>query len=116
MYELTVESTFSAAHQLIGSNGPCEELHGHTWKVQVTVAGNELDKIGMLFDFKELKKVLSDILKRYDHAFLNKVFYFSPTAENIAKNIFQEFKKKNNLVRKISVWESPTSCASYCEG
>jgi 6-pyruvoyltetrahydropterin/6-carboxytetrahydropterin synthase len=116
MYELTVENTFSAAHQLIGSNGPCEELHGHTWKVQVTVAGSELDKIGMLFDFKELKKILADILKSYDHAFLNKVLSFSPTAENIAKNIYQEFKLKNKLVQKVLVWESPTSCAGYYEG
>ena len=115
MYELMIEGMFSAAHQLVGSNGPCEELHGHTWKVQAVFSGNEVDKIGMLMDFKVLKKQLSDVIQKYDHAFLNKVFAFSPTAENIARDIFVKLKEVNKLVIKVSVWESPTACAAYQE-
>ncbi len=113
MYELMIESSFSAAHQLVGSNGPCEALHGHTWKVQVTFLGDTLDQIGMLTDFKVLKEQLADVLRTYDHAFLNKVLPFSPTAENIARHIHDEIFKKNGTIKKVSVWESPTACASY---
>lgn len=115
MYELMVENTFSAAHQLIGSKGPCEELHGHSWKVQVFLSGDKLDKVGMLIDFKKIKSSLAKTLEKYDHKFLNKVLKFNPTAENIAKNIYQELKKPYVLIAKVTVWESATAKASYWE-
>ena len=115
MYELTVESTFSAAHQLIGSEGPCEALHGHTWKVVVALLGDTLDDIGMLVDFQQVKKDLAQVLKKYDHTFLNKAFTFNPTAENIAHAIYTELKRSQTLVSSVTVWESPTSSARYFE-
>ena len=115
MYELMVESTFSAAHQLIGSKGPCEELHGHTWQVQVFLAGKKLDKIGMLLDFKDIKAGLNAVLQDYDHKFLNKSLPFNPTAENIAREIFEALKKGFSNINKVTVWESPNAAASYKE-
>ena len=115
MYELMVESTFAAAHQLIGSNGPCESLHGHTWKVQVFLQGDVLDKVGMLIDFKVIKSALAEILNNYDHKLLNESLKFSPTAENISKNIFSEMKTSLKSIKKVTVWESATACSTYSE-
>ena len=109
MYELMVESTFSAAHQLVGSKGPCEELHGHTWKVQVYLAGDKVDEIGMLVDFKDIKAELAEILKSHDHKFLNESLKFNPTAENIAKDIHDKLKKKFPLTSKVTVCVSPAA-------
>jgi 6-pyruvoyltetrahydropterin/6-carboxytetrahydropterin synthase len=113
MYELMVENIFSAAHQLTGSNGPCEGLHGHTWKVQVYLHGEKLDKIGMLVDFKMIKSALNTVLQDYDHKFLNDSLKFSPTAENIARDIYEKMAKGSPLVSKVTIWESPTACATY---
>ena len=116
MYELTVEETFDAAHALRGYEGPCENLHGHTWKVQVTLQGEKLNKIGLLEDFKTIKKVLKDILTAYDHNYLNDITPFdkeNPSSENLARVIFEQMKSKIAATTKVSVWESASSCASY---
>ena len=68
MYELTVKSHFDAAHALRGYPGECRNLHGHTWDVEVTVGGTELDEIGIVYDFKALKDDLNGVLDDYDHA------------------------------------------------
>jgi len=123
MFELMIEDKFAAAHQLVGYEGPCENLHGHTWKVQVFLKGEELGSVGMLYDFKEAKKVLKDILKAFDHKNLNETAPFgaeNPTAENLAKRIYNEYSSRLKglpgagvRVDRTSVWESETTCATY---
>lgn len=119
MFEIMVEDTFCAAHQLRGYNGPCENLHGHNFWVQVYLKKNKLDDIGMIFDFKKAKNILQNILKEFDHKFLNDLPVFrkiNPTAENISKIIFDKFLKcieKGAKIDKVTVWESEKACAIY---
>lgn len=113
-----IEDSFDAAHALRGYEGPCENLHGHSWKAQVFLVGKKLNKIGLLEDFKIIKKVLKQVLAEFDHKYLNELKIFkaeNPSSENLARIIFQKMKKKLALVSKVTVWESPTACASYSE-
>ncbi|HAX61689.1 MAG TPA: 6-carboxytetrahydropterin synthase QueD [Elusimicrobia bacterium] len=122
MYSITVEDNFSAAHNLRNYKGKCEKLHGHNYRVYLTVGGSSLDKSGMLSDFSYLKNVLENILSELDHAYLNRVPPFNkinPTAENIAEFIFTEaeLKIKNKMlkVERVKVWETEKNCAEYYE-
>ena len=118
MFELTIEDTFHAAHALRGYEGPCENLHGHTFKVQVFAQGNKLNSLGLMIDFKELKAKLSEIIGEFDHKLLNDIRPFdkeNPSSENLAKEIYLRLKGKAPAISKITVWESPTSSASYYE-
>ena len=116
MYELTVEDSFSAAHQLLKSNTPCEKLHGHNWRVKVCVRSARLDDhVGWVVDFKVIKEQLKKVLDTLDHEILNEVLDVSPTAEHLAKYIYDSLKK-NLSIYKVSVWETEKSCASYFEG
>lgn len=122
MYTVTVLAEFNSAHKLRDYKGKCESLHGHNWTVEVTVGLPKLNKIGMVVDFTKLKKELSDILDRLDHKFLNELDPFkkvNPTSENIAKYIYDGIKKFSNKNKiktiKVTVWETPTSCATYEE-
>ena len=93
MYTLTVESHFDAAHALRGYKGKCEKLHGHTWKVRVFFSGEKLGKLGMLEDFKFLKRSLRECLDELDHGNLNELPAFSgvnPTSENVAAFIWKK--------------------------
>src|SRR3989304_1721426 len=97
MYELTIISDFAAAHNLRGYEGECENLHGHNWKVEVMVTSKELNKIGLAVDFRVLKKMLEGILEKLDHKYLNEILPFdkeNPSSENIARYIFNQFKKE----------------------
>jgi 6-pyruvoyltetrahydropterin/6-carboxytetrahydropterin synthase len=120
MYELTVESQFDSAHNLRGYEGPCESLHGHTYRVQVRYRGPELNELGMLIDFKVLKAALNDIVSYLDHCYLNDLPEFSecnPTAEHIARFIFERMRASVGAgVAGSLVWETPTSCAGYWDG
>jgi 6-pyruvoyltetrahydropterin/6-carboxytetrahydropterin synthase len=120
MYEIKVISYFSAAHRLRYLHGKCEELHGHNWKVEVSVASNQLGKEGVVIDFGILKQKMEKILKLLDHTYLNDLPYFSgiePSSENIAKYIFDRFKTElkgyHSTLKKVTTWESETSCATY---
>ena len=119
MYELMVESQFDSAHNLRHYEGPCENLHGHTYRVQVYYCGSELNKLGMLVDFKMLKSSLNQIISYLDHRYLNELPEFqeqNPTAENIARTIFNKmWTAVGSGIRKVTVWETPTSAASYTE-
>jgi 6-pyruvoyltetrahydropterin/6-carboxytetrahydropterin synthase len=119
MYSIKVEATFSSAHNLRGYKGKCEELHGHNWKVEVTVVKDKLDKTGMVLDFKFLKARLDKILNRLDHKYLNSIPYFkkvNPTSENIAKYIFDGISRQVSGVNSVTVWESDNSQATYYGG
>ena len=118
-YEIIVESSFSAAHQLRGYKGKRETLHGHNWRVQAVFAKNRLDKTGLVLDFSVARGALNQILEQLDHKDISKIGFFkknNPTSELIAKFIFNKLGKltKNKATLKtVSVWETPTSCASY---
>ncbi|MBI2412634.1 MAG: 6-carboxytetrahydropterin synthase QueD [Deltaproteobacteria bacterium] len=122
MYELTVTSHFSSAHNLRGYEGACENLHGHNWKVEASVRAERLDKLGMALDFKALKGALNKIVDGLDHRYLNEVPPFdkeNATAENISRHIFILLSKALNggniKVSGVRVWESETASASYSE-
>ena len=122
MYELSIETGFASAHQLRGYKGKCERLHGHNWKVQISVTAERLNEIDLAIDFHELKKIANEVISPLDHAFLNDIFPFTeknPSSENVAKWIFESLKKKINddniRVSAVTVWESDTASASYYE-
>ncbi len=122
MYKLRIHTFFASAHNLINYQGECENLHGHNWKVEVTVTAKELDKAGLGIDFKILKAETNKLLKNLDHKYLNELPPFdelSPSSENIAKYLFYELCKclnNNNVnVESVTVWESDYASASYYE-
>jgi len=122
MFILTVEDSFSSAHQLMGYKGKCENLHGHNWKIAASVKGERLDRIGILVDFHEIKRILKSIIGELDHKNLNDIPPFNetnPTSENIAKYIYEKFtdalgeNNENVKLESITVWESETSKCTY---
>jgi len=120
MYEIAVHSHFSGAHRLRYLHGKCEDLHGHNWKVEVSVVSNRLGKESVAIDFGVLKQKVEKVLKLLDHRYLNDLPYFSekePSSENIAKYIFDKLKAELNQypvnLKKVTAWESETSCATY---
>ncbi len=122
MYELKIISQFAAAHQLREFEGECENLHGHNWKVEVTVSGNKLKKNGLLIDFRVIKAATKKVLDGLDHKFLNELEPFkdsNPSSENIACHIFKSLSRELNedtvKVTKVTAWESDSACASYTE-
>ena len=116
MYQIRVSSSFSAAHNLREDNGKCENLHGHSWKVELCIEDNELDGSGFLYDFRAVKKALREQLERYDHSYINELVPFdsiNPTAENLAFYIFTELKKDFPKLKEVTVWESDDARATY---
>jgi 6-pyruvoyltetrahydropterin/6-carboxytetrahydropterin synthase len=122
MYELMIETKFAAAHQLRNYHGKCERLHGHNWKVNVYVAADQLDDIGLAVDFKVLKDTTNEQLAALEHVFLNEVPPFTeinPSSENISKWLYENLSETLNTehiqVSMVTVWESDTAHASYFE-
>jgi 6-pyruvoyltetrahydropterin/6-carboxytetrahydropterin synthase len=122
MFELMIETSFAAAHQLRGYKGKCEALHGHNWKVQVFIQVDKLNEIDLGMDFHQIKDYTKEITNSVDHGFLNEIFPFTqinPSSENIAKWIYDSLIKKidddNVSVAAITVWESDTASATYYE-
>jgi 6-pyruvoyltetrahydropterin/6-carboxytetrahydropterin synthase len=125
MFEVTVEDTFPAGHFLRNYKGKCENPHGHNYKVRVTLQGKELDKSGLLLDFKDLKEVMRPTVDRLDHQMLNELEPFTtlnPSAENLAKYFFDEtnrqLKSATNgrvWVKDVTIWETDTTTATYFE-
>ena len=120
MYEVTIIKSLSAAHLLAQIGGKCEELHGHNFKVEVTVASQNLNKSGLLIDFRVVKKWLTEILDQMDHKHLNEMPYFAginPSAENIAKFIYDRMepqaKEYQVRIARIKVWESESAMVTY---
>ncbi|OOF70511.1 6-carboxytetrahydropterin synthase QueD [Rodentibacter caecimuris] len=141
MFKITKEFSFDMAHLLDGHDGKCQNLHGHTYKLQVEICGelhSEGAKKGMIMDFSELKAIVkAQILDPMDHAFIydlnssresqiadllqsleSKTFgvSFRTTAEELAKFIFNRLKYEQHLpVSAIRLWETPTSFCEYSE-
>ena len=122
MYYLTITVEFEAAHRLPEYPGKCSRLHGHNWKVEVTIAGSQLNSLGMLMDFRELKSEVNTVVERLDHYYLNELEEFSsinPTAEHIAKYFCDELSGRETFVSHgiriygVQVWESPKSAVMY---
>ena len=122
MYKLKVTSFFSSAHSLRGYKGKCESLHGHNWKVEVSVQKDTLNKEGLVIDFKELKALLKKVLTKLDHKNLNTLSFFkkhNPSSENIAYFIYKELKsqiaKRGCKLKEVIISETEDSCASFFE-
>jgi 6-pyruvoyltetrahydropterin/6-carboxytetrahydropterin synthase len=125
MYEVTVEDSFAAGHYLRNYRGKCENPHGHNYKVRVTLAGAELDKAGLLLDFKDLRDVMKHVIDRLDHRMINELEPFTvlnPSAENLAKYFFDETNGRLRSstsgrvwVKTVTVFETDTTTATYSE-
>ena len=132
MFQVSVEEEFAAGHALRGYRGKCENPHGHNYKIQITVEGKALNKIGLLIDFVELKAAMHATSRKLDHVFMNDVEPFktvNPSAENIAKFFYEEVSELvaestrktphewpgGDLPRvsEVTVWETSTSIATY---
>ena len=119
MFEVSVEHTFAAGHALRNYRGKCENVHGHNYRLAVTVKGDRLDSVGLLVDFAELKRVMRDIAGRLDHQFINDIPPFdalNPSAENIARYFYEEISKGIGdaaQVSEVKVWETDTSSATF---
>ncbi len=122
MYHLSIQTHFAAAHNLLHYHGDCENLHGHNWKVEVTVKTAELDKAGLGIDFKILKRHTKEVMAYLDHKYLNDLDAFqgiSPSSEHISRFIFDRLKadleQYQVVVDKVTVWESDNAYACYTE-
>ena len=121
MYELKVVTHFAAAHQLKMVAQKCENLHGHNWKIEICVAGENLNEAGVLIDFGELKQHISIIMAKLDHKFLNELDDFNddypPSSENIAHYIAKTLQSMVDSltikVTRVTAWESENACATY---
>jgi 6-pyruvoyltetrahydropterin/6-carboxytetrahydropterin synthase len=120
MFENTVYSHFSGAHRLRYLRGQCEALHGHNWRIEVSVVSNRLNQEGIVLDFGILKQKVEKVLKTLDHAYLNDLPYFTkkePSSEQIAKYIFDRLKPELRRypvrLKRVTAWETDTASASY---
>ena len=120
VYEVTIKQSFSAAHILTEAGGTCEKLHGHNFIVEISICSLELTNAGILIDFRILKQWTDEILKEFDHKYLNEIEYFkgvSPSSENVARLIYdrisEKVKKSNLEVSRVTVWESEDARVSY---
>lgn len=139
MYGLKTEASFDAAHFLKGYEGKCSNIHGHRWRVVVTITSEQLigeedvQHNGMIVDFSDLKSNLKqeadfldhsliyekDSLKEVTIAALHDENFrlievgFRPTAENFAQYFFEKMKSYGFVVGQVEVYETPNNCASY---
>lgn len=120
-YEVMIERHFSSAHQLRGYKGKCENLHGHNYKIEIFAKGAELNNIGLLIDFVDLKKAADEVTKYLDHRNINELPPFdeelNPSAENLARFILEYIASRVDDERvkiyKVRCYETPTSVATY---
>jgi 6-pyruvoyltetrahydropterin/6-carboxytetrahydropterin synthase len=121
MFEVMIERNFSSAHQLRGYKGKCENLHGHNYKIEIYARGRELDNIGLLVDFGELKVAADEVVQYLDHRNINELPPFdielNPSAENLARYILERVASRVGDERvkiyKVRCFETPTSVATY---
>ncbi|OLE51253.1 MAG: 6-carboxytetrahydropterin synthase QueD [Acidobacteria bacterium 13_1_20CM_3_53_8] len=120
-FEVMIERNFSSAHQLRGYKGKCENLHGHNYKIEIYARGSELNNIGLLVDFVELKEAADEIVQYLDHRNINELPPFdkelNPSAENLARFILERVARRVTddrvQIYKVRCFETPTSIATY---
>jgi 6-pyruvoyltetrahydropterin/6-carboxytetrahydropterin synthase len=122
VFEVYVQTHFSAAHSLVGYPGDCARTHGHNWIIEVFVKCKELNGIGIGIDFTDIKKAVKEVLAGLDHFNLNELPAFrevNPTSENIAKFLYEEISRKLNSgvvkVSRVKASETPGAGAFYWE-
>jgi 6-pyruvoyltetrahydropterin/6-carboxytetrahydropterin synthase len=133
MFKVTKHIEFCYGHRLLNYEGKCRHLHGHNGRVEVDIETDKLDTRGMVHDFSDIKEEIKNwIDEALDHRMLlhkddpilpllrqrGEPFYTmdeNPTAENIAKVIFNRARAKGLPVVEVRLWETPSSCASYRE-
>jgi 6-pyruvoyltetrahydropterin/6-carboxytetrahydropterin synthase len=139
MYYLTAEAAFDSAHFLHGHQGKCSNLHGHRWRIIAKIAGealqDDIESGGMLIDFSELKQEVRSLADNLDHRLLIEegtlksetvetlkqegfelvTLSFRPTAENLAKYLFDTLKATGFPMYSMTVYETPDNCAIYEE-
>ena len=137
MITVTKTIRFDAAHILTNHQGLCKNLHGHTYRVDVSVTQGDGDTSDMVIDFKDLKRIASEVVcERFDHAFIYNTesvgereiaavvekngmrtvaIPFRSTAENLARMFFGELKARIPGLSAVKVWETADSCAEYRE-
>ena len=122
MFEIVVEETFSSGHALRGYRGKCENPHGHNYKIRVALAGERLNEIGLLYDFKDLKAIIRRETDALDHQYLNDLEPFrelNPSAENLARFLFEKVRDQLNatqgavVIRSVTVFETDFTAAVY---
>jgi 6-pyruvoyltetrahydropterin/6-carboxytetrahydropterin synthase len=122
MFEISVDQTFAAAHALRNYRGKCENVHGHNFRVQVTIEGDRLDDTGLLADFIDVKNLMRAVIERLDHQFLNEIAPFdvtNPSAENIAEYFHREMTPGLAgtpvpvRIREVKVWETDIQSATF---
>ena len=120
MYEVTIKKSFSAAHLLKEIGGKCEELHGHNFLVEVSVASESLNSEGLLIDFRVVKRWTDEILEQLDHKYLNEIEYFkniNPSSEQLARFLYDRISEKSRQAKvsllRVTVWESDNARVSY---
>jgi 6-pyruvoyltetrahydropterin/6-carboxytetrahydropterin synthase len=119
--EVMIEMGFSSAHALRGYRGKCENTHGHNYRVEVHVRGKELNDIGLLIDFKDLKAATKQVVDYLDHKNINDLPPFdkelNPSAEHLAGYFLHEVGRQVNndriTVFKVKVWETDVCSATY---
>lgn len=122
MFEVSKVIWFCAAHQVRFDDGQCERLHGHNWRVRVTVRARQLDRIGYVIDFAVLKRAAWEAVERFDHGNLNELAPFTevnPTAENVAQYVHMELSRRFNdervRVYQVEIWETENNRAAYVD-
>jgi len=127
MFNMTVEGSFSAAHAIREYPGVCQRLHGHNYRVVVRLTGDKLDKLGMLVDYVDVKRALTEALSSFDHRYLNEVDDFlevNPTCEELARVIYRRFKaallttddlRGRVAVADVTIYESEKTGVGYGE-
>ena len=122
MYEVTATMVISASHHLRGYEGKCENVHGHNYKIEATVATEDLNQTGLAVDFKVLKEHLQKVAGKFDHTDLNQHEEFkqeNPSSENLARVVFEGLKRSMQdlkvSVLHVKVWESEGAYVTYRE-
>ena len=137
MITVTKTVKFDAAHVLTNHQGLCKNLHGHTYRVDVSVAQADDEAGDMVIDFKDLKGIANEVIcDRFDHAFVYSTasagesdiaaavarqgmrtapIPFRSTVENLARHFHGELKARLPGLSEVKVWETPDNCAAYAE-
>ena len=117
MYKIKINTSISAAHRLVDYPGVCARVHGHNWRITVTVSAQDVDDNGMIIDLVQLKNIVDKCLEPYDHHVLNDITPFdtlNPTSENVARVFFEKIAEKLDVsVESVEVSETENYSVIY---